>query len=102
MTRTPDPRPLPLSPPPTISHPLAARACALAQYCLYQFNELLPHHIRFVKRCFRGFHHFYETRADTGLREYVQGYDKRASLPCEATCQKILEVRLGLTIPNIL
>ena len=60
---------------------------------MYEFNELLPHHIRFVQRCYRGFQHFYEARADTGLLEYVQGYDKRASLPCELTCQKILEVR---------
>ena len=85
----------PPPPPPTISNPRAA--CVFAQYSLYTFDELLPHHIRFVQRCFRGFQHFYEARADTGLREFVQGYDKRASLPCEATCQKILEARcLGL------
>jgi hypothetical protein len=91
VTRTPTRTPPRPAPPLTISHPLAA--CVLAQYCLYEFNELLPHHIRFVQRCYRGFQHFYEARADTGLLEYVQGYDKRASLPCELTCQKILEVR---------
>ena len=76
----------------TTSDYLLPPSCVLAQYSLYTFDELLPHHIRFVQRCFRGFEHFYEARADTGLLEYVQGYDKRASLPCELTCQKILEV----------
>ena len=62
------------------------------EYSLYSFEELLPHHARFVERCFRGLDHFYETRADTGLREYVQGYDRRASLPCDKTCKQLLEV----------
>ena len=62
------------------------------EYELYTFEELLPHHVRFVEKCFRGFDHFYESRAGNGLLEYVQGFDKRANLPCEATCQKLLEV----------
>jgi hypothetical protein len=68
------------------------------EYSLYSFDELLPHHARFVERCFRGLDHFYETRADTGLREYVQGYNPRASLPCEKTCKHLLEVRAP-TVP---
>ena len=62
------------------------------EYCLYSFNELLPHHIRYVQKCFQGLDHFYETRADNGLLEYVQGFDKRANLPAEQTCLQILEV----------
>ena len=62
------------------------------EYVLYSFKELLPHHIRFVQKCFRGFDHFYETRADNGLLEYIRGFDKRAALPHEQTCQNLLEV----------
>ena len=62
------------------------------QYELYSFEELLPHHIRFTQKIFRSFGHLYETRADTGLQEYIQGYDKRASLPHEQTCQQIMQV----------
>ena len=52
------------------------------EYSLYSFKELLPHHVRYVEKCFRGFQHFYETRSNTGLLEYIQGYDQRASLLC--------------------
>lgn len=62
------------------------------EYSLYSFDELLPHHARYVEKCFRGFDHFYETRADNGLLEYVQGFDKHANLPHEQTCQQLLEV----------
>jgi hypothetical protein len=61
-------------------------------YELYPFEEQLPHHALFVVKCFRGFDHFYESRADTGLLEWVRSYDKRASLPHLATCQKLLQV----------
>jgi hypothetical protein len=59
------------------------------EYVLFSFDELLPHHVRYVQKCFRGFDHFYETRADNGLKEYVQGYQKRAALPDERTCQQL-------------
>ena len=62
------------------------------EYKLYSFSELLPHHERYVQKCFRGFDHFYETRADTGLREFIQGYNKHASLPHVQTCHQLLEV----------
>ena len=61
-------------------------------YSLYNLQELLPHHCRYVEKCFRGFDHFYETRSDNGLKEFVQGYDRRASLPHEQTCMRILGV----------
>ena len=61
-------------------------------YTLFTFEELLPHHARFVQKCFRGFGHFYETRANNGLLEWVQGFDKRAGLPHEQTCQQLLAV----------
>ena len=63
------------------------------EYSLYSFEELLPHHARYVQKCFRGLDHFDETRADNGLVEYVQGYNPRASLPCAKTCLQLLEVR---------
>ena len=59
----------------------------------FTFDEALPHHCRFVEKCFRGLDHFYETRADNGLLEWGQGFDRRATLPCAETCNKILEVR---------
>ena len=62
------------------------------EYVMYSFDEMLPHHVRYVVKCFRNFDHFYETRADNGLLEYVQGFDKRATLPCDLTCHQILEV----------
>ena len=62
------------------------------EYELYSFNELLPHHARYVQKCFRGFDHFNETRADNGLKEYVQGYNRQASLPHAKTCHKLLDV----------
>ena len=62
------------------------------EYALYNFNELLPHHAQYVEKCFRGLDHFYEARAGNGLLDYVQGWDKRASLPCEKTSQQLLEV----------
>jgi hypothetical protein len=63
------------------------------RYSLYSFDELLPHHARYVEKCFRGFDHYYETRAGNGLLEYIQGYDRRANLPHEQTCKQLLEVR---------
>ena len=62
-------------------------------YREFSFDEALPHHARFVEKCFRGFDHFYETRADNGLLEFVQGFDRRATLPHNETCHKLLEVR---------
>jgi hypothetical protein len=62
------------------------------EYELYSFDELLPHHARFVQWCFRGWRHFYEGRSKNGLIEYIHGYDRRASLPAEQTCQQLLEV----------
>ena len=62
------------------------------EYELMSFQELLPHHARFVEKCFRGFDHFYQTRADNGLLEYIRGFDRRANLPHEQTCQQLLEV----------
>ena len=59
---------------------------------LFSFKELLPHHIRYVIKCARGFDHFYETRADNGLLEYVQGFEPRAVLPGQKTCMQILAV----------
>jgi len=61
------------------------------EYSIYSFDELLPHHVRYVQKCFRSFDHFYETRAGNGLLEYVQGFDKRAALPHADTCKQILE-----------
>ena len=63
------------------------------EYEIYSFDELLPHHVRYVIKCFRGFDHFYETRADNGLLEYVRGWDKRGALPHAQTCEQLLEVR---------
>jgi hypothetical protein len=51
------------------------------EYELYSFEELLPHHALYVSKCFRALDHFYETRADTGLLEYIRSWDKRAGLP---------------------
>ena len=70
-----------------------------AEYRLYNFEELLPHHARYVQKCFRGLDHFDESRADNGLVEYVQGYNQRASLPCAKTCSQLLEVRAPLATP---
>ena len=61
-------------------------------YSLYSFDESLPHYARFVEKCFRGLDHFYDTRADNGLIEWLRGYDPRATLPHEQTCQQLLEV----------
>ena len=71
------------------------------EYTLYSFKELLPHHVRFVEKCFRGFHHFYETRANNGLLQYVRGFDRRAALPHEQTCKRLLEVYEELIDENI-
>jgi hypothetical protein len=60
---------------------------------LYSFKELLPHHVRYTTKVFRSFSHLYETRADNGLLEYIQGYNQRASLPHEQTCQQIMQAR---------
>jgi hypothetical protein len=60
------------------------------RYSLYSFDELLPHHARYVETCFRGFDHYYETRAGNGLLEYIQRYDRRANLPHEQTCKQLL------------
>ena len=62
------------------------------EYTLFSFEELLPHHARFVQWCFRAWRHFYETRSDNGLLEFVRGYDRRANLPHQETCKKLLEV----------
>ena len=58
---------------------------------MYSFKELLPHHVRYTTKVFRSFSHLYETRADNGLLEYIQGYNQRASLPHEQTCQQIMQ-----------
>ena len=58
----------------------------------FSFKEALPHHVRFVQKCFRGFNHFYETRSDNGLEEWVKGFDQRATLPHLQTANHILEV----------
>jgi hypothetical protein len=60
----------------------------------FAFNEALPHHVRYVQKCFRGLDHFYETRADNGLEEWVKGFDRRATLPHLQTANQILAVRL--------
>ena len=59
---------------------------------LYSFQELLPRHVLYVKKCFLSFDHFYETRADNGLLEWVQSFNERAALPHQQTCDKILAV----------
>ena len=41
--------------------------------------------------CFRGWRHFYETRSNNGLLEYIRGYDQRANLPSQLTCHQLLE-----------
>ena len=46
----------------------------------FSFDEALPHYARFVIKCFQGFDHFYETRANNGLLEFVKGFDQRATL----------------------
>ena len=61
-------------------------------YRLYSFAELLPSHALFVQKCFRGFDHFYETRADNGLIEWVRSFEKRAALPHRETCNNLLDV----------
>jgi hypothetical protein len=58
----------------------------------FTFNEALPHHVRFVEKCFRGFNHFYECRADNGLEEWVKGFEPRATLPHLQTATQILQV----------
>ena len=62
------------------------------EYTLFNFQDLLPHHIRFVEKCFRGFDHFKETRQDNGLLDWVRGFEKRAGAPHRDTCVQILEV----------
>ena len=62
------------------------------EHAIYSFEDLLPHHARFVQRCFRGLHHFYEARSGNGLLEYVRGYNEQAALPHYNTCTKLLEV----------
>ena len=59
----------------------------------YSFDELLPHHVEYVKKLFRGLDHIYETRADNGLLEYIRSWDKRAALPAAETVMQLLEVR---------
>eukprot|EP00966_Prymnesium_polylepis_P216109 5002605-Prymnesium_polylepis.1 len=71
------------------------------EYVLYSFDEMLPHHARFVEWCFRGWQHFYEARADHGLVEYIRGWDRRAGLPCAKTCSQLLEVYEELVDANI-
>ena len=86
--------PLPrATPTPTLTLPLTL---ALRQYTLYSFHELLPHHVRYTQKVFRSFDHLYKTRADNGLLEYIQGYNKRANLPHEQTCQQIMQEPLPL------
>ena len=60
------------------------------EYTLFSFDEALPHHALYVEKCFRGFDHFYETRADNSLLEFVQSFEKRATLPCALTCEQHL------------
>ena len=62
------------------------------EHQVYGFDDLLPHHARFVRRCFLGFHHFYDTRSDNGLKEWARGYNGQASLPHYETCMRLLEV----------
>ena len=62
------------------------------EYLMMSFEESLPHHVLYVRKCFRSFDHFYETRADNGLLEWVQSYDRRALLPHRETCIRLLEV----------
>lgn len=62
------------------------------EYMIYSFDELLPHHARFVQKCFRGFDHFNETRSRNGLEEYIQGFNKCAALPHYNTCHQLLDV----------
>ena len=62
------------------------------EYLLMDFAESLPHHVLYVRKCFRSFDHFYETRADNGLLEWVRSYDRRALLPHRETCMQLLEV----------
>ena len=64
---------LPFSPPTLLPPPFSGR-----RYDIFSFQELLPHHARFVEKCFRGFDHFDETRADNGMLEYIRGFEKRS------------------------
>jgi len=62
------------------------------EYSLFSFQELLPHHIRYVEKCFRGFDHFAETRQDNGLLDWVRGFERRAGVPARETCLQLLEI----------
>ena len=68
-------------------------------YSTFSFRELLPHHIRFVQKCFPGFDHFYETRANTGLLEWIPpgspglfggSMCPDKTWPCRATATRLL------------
>ena len=52
--------------------------------------------------CFRGWRHFYETRSNNGLLEYIRGYDQRANLPSQLTCHQLLETYEELMDEQIL
>jgi len=71
------------------------------EYELYSFDELLPHHARFVQWCFRGWRHFYEGRSKNGLIEYIHeirkaltgqecgvSFEDAAEPAQRATCQR--------------
>ena len=45
-----------------------------------------------VERAFRGFHHFYDTRGNNGLLEWVRGFDPEATLPTYSTMTQLLEI----------
>lgn len=55
------------------------------------FQELLPHHIRFVVFCFSNWKHFSMTRA-AEFRDYIKGFDIRAGVPARETCVKIIYI----------
>ena len=65
------------------------------EHQVYSFDELLPHHARFVRRCFKGFSHFYETtnKEDGGnpLLDWVRGFNEKAALPSNLVCKQLLE-----------
>ena len=65
----------------------------------FSFAEALPHHARYVEKVFRSLDHIYETRSDNGLKEWIQGFNRRATLPHYQTCMNLLEVGVPLPPP---
>ena len=72
------------------------------EYAVFSFDELFDSHALFVEKCFRGLDHFYDTRADNGLVEWVRSFEKRAALPHAQTCEQLLECYEELYDENIL